>query len=751
MKNSLSVCVFLIIAVNVSSAQAVELNLREGDTVTFPTVVTKTGTLSDNVSVIGDVSNSSFKPKEKYCGRVQWNSSTGLFSITGLKMEDSGEYRVRNDANLDTAYQVKVHNCHVYSKLEGKVGANAEFRTTVRVKGKLKRENTTIGEVKEGQSILVSDTDLTGRVQWNSNTRFFSITGLKKEDSGIYIVQNDDEEQHQPDCIYALTVKDPFRNEMIGLIAFGGLTGLAIIGGLVAYIKWNKGLSCQATGGEQDPLSPSENGGEQDPLSSPETGGEQDPFSSEYGARSCFDTLTVSLGANAEFRTAVRMKGKLKRENTIIGEVKEGQSTVVSDTDLTGRVQWNSNTGFFSITGLKKEDSGIYIVQNNDEEQHQPDCVYALIVQDCHVYSKLEDKEKSKKGQSTLVSDTDLSGRVQWNRNTGFFSITGLKKEDSGIYIVQNDDEQHQPDCVYALIVQDCHVYSKLEDKVGANAEFRTAVTIKGKLKRENTTIVEVRKGQSTLVSDTDLTGRVQWNRDTGFFSITGLKKEDSGIYIVQNDDEEQHQPDCVYALIVQDCHVYSKLEDKVGANAEFRTAVTMKGKLKRENTIIGEVKEGQSTLVSDTDLTGRVQWNRNTGFFSITGLKKEDSGIYIVQNEDEQHQPDCIYALIVQDYYIPSELQGNVKATAEFRTAVRVKGKLKRENTTIGEVRKGQSTLVSDTDLTGRVQWNRNTGFFSITGLKKEDSGIYIVQNDDKQHQPDCIYALTVKEKKLF
>ncbi|KAI1887866.1 hypothetical protein AGOR_G00194910 [Albula goreensis] len=110
MRRFCSVFVLLITAVSVSSAQAVELNLRVGETVTFPTVVRSNGGLTYSGSTIGDVSGGQFTPlpSEQYRGRVQWDSSTGLFSITGLKMEDSGRYRVKNDANLDTVYQLTV-------------------------------------------------------------------------------------------------------------------------------------------------------------------------------------------------------------------------------------------------------------------------------------------------------------------------------------------------------------------------------------------------------------------------------------------------------------------------------------------------------------------------------------------------------------------------------------------------------------------------------------------------------------------
>ncbi|KAI1887870.1 hypothetical protein AGOR_G00194950 [Albula goreensis] len=121
MERIFSICILCIAAVSVSSAQPKELNVRVGDTVTFPTAVGSNGGLTysgsttadgtSRVKAIGDVSSGQFTPlpSEQYRGRVQWDSSTGFFSITGLKMEDSGWYRVKNDANPEKLYQLTVY------------------------------------------------------------------------------------------------------------------------------------------------------------------------------------------------------------------------------------------------------------------------------------------------------------------------------------------------------------------------------------------------------------------------------------------------------------------------------------------------------------------------------------------------------------------------------------------------------------------------------------------------------------------
>ncbi|KAG7458486.1 hypothetical protein MATL_G00220740 [Megalops atlanticus] len=85
-----------------------------GERVSFPAAVKTFGYLikdRENIAKIDNFLkhyNTSKSPKD----RVQWNSSTGFFSIADLKMEDSGEYRVQsNDGKkVETIYQLSVYN-----------------------------------------------------------------------------------------------------------------------------------------------------------------------------------------------------------------------------------------------------------------------------------------------------------------------------------------------------------------------------------------------------------------------------------------------------------------------------------------------------------------------------------------------------------------------------------------------------------------------------------------------------------------
>ncbi|KAJ8373400.1 hypothetical protein AAFF_G00265270 [Aldrovandia affinis] len=110
MKIIFSIWLLGITGLGVFSVQTVELNGIVGQSVTFPDAVKTVGTLHYGVNKdkrIGDVTGGKFT---QYRDRVQWDSSTGRFSITDLNEEDSGTYTVmNNDAAQGKLYQYQLN------------------------------------------------------------------------------------------------------------------------------------------------------------------------------------------------------------------------------------------------------------------------------------------------------------------------------------------------------------------------------------------------------------------------------------------------------------------------------------------------------------------------------------------------------------------------------------------------------------------------------------------------------------------
>ncbi|XP_064193857.1 SLAM family member 8-like isoform X1 [Anguilla rostrata] len=98
----------LIADVCVTSVQSKILNGILGQTITFPSVVKEIGFIFKNKSEIATVAGEIEPTDDRYGTRLQWNSSTGLFSLTDLRRGDSGEYGVQHKDGKTDDYQLVV-------------------------------------------------------------------------------------------------------------------------------------------------------------------------------------------------------------------------------------------------------------------------------------------------------------------------------------------------------------------------------------------------------------------------------------------------------------------------------------------------------------------------------------------------------------------------------------------------------------------------------------------------------------------
>ncbi|KAG7458500.1 hypothetical protein MATL_G00220840 [Megalops atlanticus] len=106
MRSILSIFLFQITAVSVSSGQPEQLNGAVGGTVTFPAAVRKSGAFMYQKEVIVSVIDGEIA----FTRGPHWDKNTGFFSISDLKTSDSGEYRVQNEGGLPSIYQLAVYS-----------------------------------------------------------------------------------------------------------------------------------------------------------------------------------------------------------------------------------------------------------------------------------------------------------------------------------------------------------------------------------------------------------------------------------------------------------------------------------------------------------------------------------------------------------------------------------------------------------------------------------------------------------------
>ncbi|KAG5849615.1 hypothetical protein ANANG_G00112820, partial [Anguilla anguilla] len=109
-KMKIILCIFLLYITAVSVfGESQELNGIVGKSIEFKYAVKTNGGLMYSSVTIGDIRDSSFTPSiEKYNGRVHWDSSTGYFSLSELRLNDSGVYNVQNDGQKSVSFSLTV-------------------------------------------------------------------------------------------------------------------------------------------------------------------------------------------------------------------------------------------------------------------------------------------------------------------------------------------------------------------------------------------------------------------------------------------------------------------------------------------------------------------------------------------------------------------------------------------------------------------------------------------------------------------
>nr|XP_023668916.1 SLAM family member 5-like isoform X2 [Paramormyrops kingsleyae] len=98
-----------------SHAEVQQVQGIVGGAFTFPAPVLSLGALLyGNIGTVAMVLSGSSITNltEKFRGRLWWDSKTGLFTITDLQIQDSGQYKVDNSDGVKkvTAYQLTVYN-----------------------------------------------------------------------------------------------------------------------------------------------------------------------------------------------------------------------------------------------------------------------------------------------------------------------------------------------------------------------------------------------------------------------------------------------------------------------------------------------------------------------------------------------------------------------------------------------------------------------------------------------------------------
>lgn len=109
---------------------------------------------------------------------------------------------------------------------------------------------------------------------------------------------------------------------------------------------------------------------------------------------------------------------------------------------------------------------------------------------------------------------------------------------------------------------------------------------------------------------------------------------------------------------------VKKNLTGTVGENITLPDSVQEKGYLLYGGTTIADVKGGIFDISEDI-YKNRLQWDRNSGLFTLTELQRDDSGIYTVDSKTGKGNRKSSYKLTVYDS-VPTPAVKKVSVSSE-------------------------------------------------------------------------------------
>ncbi|XP_064193856.1 T-lymphocyte surface antigen Ly-9-like isoform X2 [Anguilla rostrata] len=444
--------------------------------------------------------------------------------------------------------------------------------------------------------------------------------------------------------------------------------------------------------------------------------------------------LNGIVGQTVTFPSVVKEIGFILKNGSGIAKV-VNRILQLTNGSYGTRLQWNSSTGLFSLTDLRRGDSGGYRVQHKDGKTDD----YQLVVWDPVPRPQVSSRNKMKPGCSVLCSvENGREVTLSWHREGQTLSHTSSPNFSSPLSVPLEIETNSAPySCVATNPVSNKTVTVRPEEHcfgvrvssvqsnmlngiVGQTVMFPAAVKEIDYIVKDGSVIAKV-VNQTIQLTNGSYGTRLQWNSSTGLFSLTDLRRGDSGGYSVQHKDGT-----AAYQLVVWD--------------PVPRPQVSSRNKMKPNCSVLCSVENGREVTLS---------WHREGQTLSHTSSPNFSSPLSLPLEMEENSAPySCVATNPVSNKAVtvrPEEhcfgvrvssvqsnmLNGIVGQTVMFPAAVKEINYIFKDDSVIAKVVNQTIQLIKDSYGT-RLQWNSSTGLFSLSDLRKGDSGGYRVQHKD-------------------
>ncbi|KAF5905511.1 SLAM family member 7-like isoform X2, partial [Clarias magur] len=145
--------------------------------------------------------------------------------------------------------------------------------------------------------------------------------------------------------------------------------------------------------------------------------------------------LIGAVGDSVTFPISVHVSGNIIYNSNTVGQVFNKQSDTELSEKFVNRLQWVSQSGFFTLSDLRTDDSGLYTVESTKEQKGKQD--YQL-----EVYEIFSSSAGESSVQDLMIAVGDsvtfpINVPVSVGQSEWVLSLSDLRTDDSGLYTVR--------------------------------------------------------------------------------------------------------------------------------------------------------------------------------------------------------------------------------------------------------------------------------------------------------------------------
>ncbi|XP_066517999.1 SLAM family member 7-like isoform X2 [Hoplias malabaricus] len=246
--------IFSFVAASTTSGQKVLIR-AVGESLQFPTSVPVSGDIEFKGSTIGTVFNkqTDINLTEEFKNRLHWNSQSGLFTLSDLRMEDSGVYKLESTKKPRIT---QYHQLNVYDKVSAPRVTNTTTNSSS--ENKLCSLLCSVKNVKEMNLCWIkSSVILKQTYSSNYNDTVHLPLEIQQRDHDKYSCVASNPVSNQTAVIYikelcqiSAEVKEGPKKHIPTIIVFSIVFVLVIIG--MAWCLWRKKMKNQSDHRRED-------------------------------------------------------------------------------------------------------------------------------------------------------------------------------------------------------------------------------------------------------------------------------------------------------------------------------------------------------------------------------------------------------------------------------------------------------------------------------------------------------------------